>query len=114
MVYLAAVKKDNEILDPSTRQVDSVDTALDENDFYTNLYGSHFAADHLPQHEMPEREMPRQIAARMVKDELSLDGNPKLKLVIPMCRWGKSLTHLSSSLASFVTTYMVREQKWTI
>jgi glutamate decarboxylase len=45
----------------------------------------------MPQNEMPEREMPRQVAARMIKDELSLDGNPKL------------------NLASFVTTYMEDE-----
>ena len=79
MVHLASVKKDNEVFNPSSRQIESIDMAPDENDFYTNVYGSHFAADHLPQHEMPEREMPRQIATRMIKDELSLDGNPKLK-----------------------------------
>lgn len=79
MVHLATVKKDDEVVDPTARVVDSIAIAPDESDFYTNVYGSHFAADHLPQHEMPEREMPRQIAARMIKDELSLDGNPKLK-----------------------------------
>jgi glutamate decarboxylase len=79
MVHLAAVKKDNEVSDPSSRNVDTLGAPPDVNDFYTNVYGSHFAADHMPMHEMPEREMPRQIAARMIKDELSLDGNPKLK-----------------------------------
>lgn len=79
MVHLASVQKDNEVFDPASRKFDTISEAPDENDFYTNVYGSHFAADHLPQHEMPEREMPRQIAARMIKDELSLDGNPKLK-----------------------------------
>ncbi|KAJ5779822.1 hypothetical protein N7457_007542 [Penicillium paradoxum] len=88
MVHLGIVKKDNEV--PPPRQVDSVPPP-DINDFYNNVYGSHFAADHMPQHEMPENEMPRQIAARMIKDELSLDGNPKL------------------NLASFVTTYMEEE-----
>jgi hypothetical protein len=86
MVHLARVKTDLEVSPPSNRQFDSL-PALDEDDFYSNVYGSHFAADHLNQNEMPEREMPRQIAARMIKDELSLDGNPKL------------------NLASFVTTY---------
>lgn len=79
MVHLASVKKDNEVFDPASRKFDTIDSVLDESDFTTNVYGSHFAADHLPQHEMPEREMPRQVAARMIKDELSLDGNPKLK-----------------------------------
>jgi glutamate decarboxylase len=80
MVYLASVKNDDEVFDPKSHAVESIPAPqLDEDDFYTNVYGSHFSADHLPQHEMPEREMPRQIAARMIKDELSLDGNPKLK-----------------------------------
>lgn len=39
---------------------------------------------------MPEREMPKEVAYRMIRDDLTLDGNPKL------------------NLASFVTTYMVR------
>ncbi|KAJ5522527.1 hypothetical protein N7527_006642 [Penicillium freii] len=90
MVHLAKVKRDHEVLVPSTRDVDSI-PPLEMNDFDTNVYGSHFAADHMPHHEMSEREMPRQVAARMIKDELSLDGNPKL------------------NLASFVTTYMEDE-----
>ena len=40
---------------------------------------------------MPEREMPKEAAYRMIKDELTLDGNPTL------------------NLASFVTTYMEDE-----
>lgn len=84
MVHLAAVKNDDQVFDPKSHSVDSIEAPQqpDENDFYNNVYGSHFAADHLPQHEMPEREMPRQVAARMIKDELSLDGNPKLKYVV--------------------------------
>lgn len=65
---------------------------FDEDDsFTTSVYGSKFAAEDLPKHEMPEGEMPREVAYRMIKDELSLDGNPKL------------------NLASFVTTYMEEE-----
>ncbi|KAK3345024.1 pyridoxal phosphate-dependent transferase [Neurospora tetraspora] len=40
---------------------------------------------------MPDDEMPKEVAYRMIKDELSLDGNPLL------------------NLASFVTTYMEEE-----
>jgi glutamate decarboxylase len=40
----------------------------DSNTYSDNIYGSRFAAEHLPQHEMPEREMPPQVAARMIKD----------------------------------------------
>lgn len=79
MVYLSSVRNDDEVFDLSTRKVDSIDSGFNENDFYTNVYGSHFATDHLPLHEMPEYEMPRQIASRMVTDELSLDANPRLK-----------------------------------
>lgn len=59
--------------------------------FATTVYGSRFAAQELPKHIMPEHEMPREIAYRMIKDDLSLDGNPML------------------NLASFVTTYMEDE-----
>lgn len=67
--------------------------SLAEHDdgFTTSVYGSKFAAADLPKHEMPEGEMPREVAYRMIKDELSLDGNPML------------------NLASFVTTYMEDE-----
>jgi len=63
-----------------------------DNDSYTtSVYGSRFASQDLPTTEMPEDEMPREVAYRMIKDELSLDGNPIL------------------NLASFVTTYMEDE-----
>ncbi|KAH1463232.1 hypothetical protein KXX13_005497 [Aspergillus fumigatus] len=55
------------------------------------VYGTHFAAQDLPHHEMAECEMPAAVAYRLIKDELSLDGNPLL------------------NLASFVTTYMEDE-----
>lgn len=50
-----------------------------EDEFSSSVYGSRFAAEDLPAHEMPEKEMPKEIAYRMIKDELSLDGNPMLK-----------------------------------
>lgn len=50
-----------------------------EDEFSTSVYGSRFAAEDLPAHVMPEKEMPKEIAYRMIKDELSLDGNPMLK-----------------------------------
>ncbi|KAK4942545.1 hypothetical protein LTR10_017674 [Elasticomyces elasticus] len=62
-----------------------------DDEFSTSVYGSKFAAEDLPSHEMPEREMPKEVAYRMIKDELSLDGNPML------------------NLASFVTTFMEEE-----
>lgn len=50
-----------------------------DDEFSTSVYGSRFAAEDLPSHEMPEKEMPKEVAYRMIKDELSLDGNPMLK-----------------------------------
>jgi glutamate decarboxylase len=47
--------------------------------FTTSVYGSKFAAEDLPKHEMPEESMPKEVAYRMIKDDLSLDGNPMLK-----------------------------------
>ncbi|KAF4911831.1 Glutamate decarboxylase 4 [Colletotrichum viniferum] len=64
----------------------------DHEDCYTtSVYGSRFANQDLPKREMPEDEMPKDVAYRMIKDELSLDGNPMM------------------NLASFVTTYMEDE-----
>lgn len=63
----------------------------DDNTFTTSVYGSKFALTELPRHEMPEAEMPKEVAYRMIKDDLSLDGNPML------------------NLASFVTTFMEEE-----
>ncbi|RAL02543.1 glutamate decarboxylase [Aspergillus ibericus CBS 121593] len=55
------------------------------------VYGTRYAIEELPEHTMSEHEMPASVAYRMIKDELSLDGNPLL------------------NLASFVTTYMEDE-----
>ncbi|KAF2828261.1 glutamate decarboxylase [Ophiobolus disseminans] len=63
----------------------------DADDYTATVYGSKYAAEDLPRHEMPEKEMPAQIAYRMIKDDLTLDGTPTL------------------NLASFVTTYMEEE-----
>ncbi|KAL8694930.1 MAG: hypothetical protein Q9218_000501 [Villophora microphyllina] len=62
-----------------------------EDEVTASVYGSRFASQELPQHEMPEHEMPKEVAYRMIRDDLTLDGNPML------------------NLASFVTTYMEEE-----
>ncbi|KAJ5112918.1 Pyridoxal phosphate-dependent transferase major region subdomain 1 [Penicillium angulare] len=56
----------------------------------SHIYGSRFASEHMPW-ELPEDEMPKEVAYRMIKDDLALDGTPML------------------NLASFVTTYMEDE-----
>ena len=91
MVHLTSVPNDKAANAPPVRGME--DLKLDPNDMEdevsASVYGSRFAAECLPMHEMPEKEMPKEIAYRMIKDDLSLDGNPML------------------NLASFVTTYMV-------
>lgn len=51
------------------------------DEFSTSVYGSQYAMQELPRHEMPEGQMPKDVAYRMIKDELSLDNNPRLKYV---------------------------------
>jgi hypothetical protein len=81
-----------------------------QDEFTTSVYGSRFAGMDLPRHHMPENEMPRDIAYRMIKDDLSLDNNPMLKYVsLVMLLYLRNQLLISIfSLASFVTTYMVR------
>jgi glutamate decarboxylase len=52
-----------------------------EDEFTASVYGSKFAAADIPKHEMPEGEMPRDVAYRLIKDDLTLDGVPTLKSV---------------------------------
>ncbi|RJE26916.1 glutamate decarboxylase [Aspergillus sclerotialis] len=87
MVHLARVNRDSEIQPPHP----PVTNQRDEDGLSVSIYGSHYSAEHMPHHEIPEVEMPPAIAYRMIKDELSLDGNPLL------------------NLASFVNTYMEDE-----
>lgn len=79
MVHLASIKKDDDF-EPIVNRVDSIklDT-VEEDDYSATVYGTRFATQQLPHAEMPDREMPREVAYRMIKDELSLDGNPMLK-----------------------------------
>ncbi|KAK8077813.1 glutamate decarboxylase [Apiospora saccharicola] len=93
MVHLANIPNDSEIKDnlPDAVKKISLQLSNEDDSFTTSVYGSRFAAEDLPRHEMPEGEMPREVAYRMIKDDLSLDGNPML------------------NLASFVTTYMEEE-----
>lgn len=93
MVHLASVPNDKDVQAPLVEGLENVKLEQAPDDDYATVcvYGSRFAAEELPRHEMPEQEMPKEIAYRMIKDDLSLDGNPML------------------NLASFVTTYMVSE-----
>lgn len=50
-----------------------------EDEFTASVYGSKFAIADLPKIEMPETEMPKEVAYRLIKDDLTLDGVPTLK-----------------------------------
>ena len=90
MVHLGEVPTDQQLKDLKDKtnvnvneqelgvEDDGLGTA-DENEFSRNVYGSRYAAMDLPKHEMPEGEMPREVAYRMIKDDLTLDGVPTLK-----------------------------------
>ena len=91
MVHLASVPNDKAANAPLVKGMDNLKLEPNDNEdeVTASIYGSRFAAECLPMHEMPEKQMPKEIAYRMIRDDLSLDGNPML------------------NLASFVTTYMV-------
>ena len=90
MVHLATVANDSAREKPLVEGLKNIDVNDQQEDEQTvSVYGSRFASQELPSHEMPDHEMPKEIAYRMIRDDLSLDGNPML------------------NLASFVTTYMV-------
>ncbi|OCK76457.1 glutamate decarboxylase [Lepidopterella palustris CBS 459.81] len=92
MVHLAQIPTDREISAPLVNGLEKVKFEdADEDTLTASVYGSRYAAEDLPKFEMPEREMPKEVAYRMIKDDLTLDGTPTL------------------NLASFVTTYMEDE-----
>ena len=80
MVHLSSIPSKDDVA-KLTHGLSKVHLQLanDGDSFTTSVYGSRFAAQDLPRHEMPEGEMPKEVAYRMIKDELSLDGNPMLK-----------------------------------
>lgn len=82
MVHLAPVRRGSNAIESLHRRVNSIKLEKEDDDgFYSSVYGTRYAAEALPANEMPEKEMPREVAYRMIKDELSLDGNPMLKYV---------------------------------
>lgn len=96
MVHLNRVPTNKDIEDEKCLVHDFHSFKLDgieeePDDFTATVYGSKYAAEDLPRHDMPDREMPPQVAYRMIKDDLTLDGTPTL------------------NLASFVTTFMEDE-----
>lgn len=81
MVHLATIPKDDAVNKPLVEGMERLNIAnnAEADTFTSSVYGSKFAAEDLPKYEMPEGEMPKEVAYRMIKDDLSLDGNPMLK-----------------------------------
>lgn len=79
---LASVQLDT----PVQQQADAAGVRDGADTYCSSVYGSRFAVQQMPSTEMPEREMPRDVAYRLIKDELSLDGNPMLKYAVPFFR----------------------------
>jgi glutamate decarboxylase len=84
MVHLTQIPNADTVNAPLVEGLKKLDLATPSQPdlFTTSVYGSKFAAEDLPKHEMPESEMPKEVAYRMIKDDLSLDGNPMLKYVL--------------------------------
>lgn len=80
MVHLSSVRRDSEIQGPIVEGLKNFSftdpTGLSDS-IHTSVYGSSFAAEDLPKHVMPDKEMPKEVAYRLIKDDLTLDGNRK-------------------------------------
>ncbi|CAF2086079.1 glutamate decarboxylase 2-like [Brassica rapa] len=66
-------------------------TTTESNEPVSSTFGSRYALTALPKYEIGESSIPKDAAYQIIKDELMLDGNPRL------------------NLASFVTTWMEPE-----
>jgi glutamate decarboxylase len=44
------------------------------------LYGNPLMSSTLPTDQLPKRSTPARVAHQMIKDELTLDGNPKMNV----------------------------------
>ena len=105
MVHLATVKNDAELPTLSGGMENIQLDPPGEDEFSSSVYGSKFAAEDLPGYEMPEKEMPKEVAYRMIKDDLSLDGNPMLKYVRTKPSNGLSLTSIAAWPVSLRPTW---------
>jgi len=82
MVHLGKIPTDKDVADKALPELKDLDLGQDgvgQDEFTASVYGSRFASQDLPRHEMPENEMPKEVAYRMIKDDLTLDGTPTLK-----------------------------------
>lgn len=82
MVHLGKIPTDKDVEAKKLPELQDLDLGQDgvgQDEFTASVYGSRFASQDLPKHEMPDNEMPKEVAYRMIKDDLTLDGTPTLK-----------------------------------
>lgn len=75
MVHLTRVRRETELQRRRRRQTDEEWSEAAS----PYIYSTKYAIEELPEHAMCEHQMPAEVASRMIRDELSLDGNPLLK-----------------------------------
>ena len=81
MVHLATVPNDDAATAPLVEGLEHIKLeGPTQDEINASVYGSRFANQDLPSHDMPDGDMPRDVAYRMIKDHLTLDGNPVLNL----------------------------------
>ena len=81
MVHLACIpndKGDNENLAEEVERL-AFNATTQNNASNVSIYGSIYSTQQVPMYEIPDNELPKEVAYRMIKDDLSLDGNPVLK-----------------------------------
>ena len=90
MVHLSSVRRDSEIQAPlveGLKNFSFLPPGGVPDSVHTSVYGSSFAAQDLPKHVMPDKEMPKEVAYRLIKDDLTLDGIRMFQDcgVVPIC-----------------------------
>lgn len=60
---------------------------LGDDDVLAPTYGSRYMDAPAPAHALPERGMPPRVAAQLIRDEMTLDGNPELNLATFVTTW---------------------------
>ncbi|RCH84250.1 hypothetical protein CU097_000213, partial [Rhizopus azygosporus] len=74
MVFLS-----NAVSDARIEEVNSKGE-LHHDSVGTTVYGTRWASEDIPRFDLPQDEMPSNVAYRLIKDDLALDGNPALNL----------------------------------
>ena len=109
MVHLASIPNDSEAKASIVNGLEQIKFEEPSEDEVTeSVYGSRFANFELPNHCLPEREMPKEVAYRMIKDHLSLDGNPTLNLARQFNRSSDPMLETDLELASSLRTWRRR------